>query len=1530
MSLVKCIGKLNSGKAKLFNPAEIAELAQLATNPDGGKAAIDALLNRAESDREAIVTLIMARMGSDTVIPAEPPRAKPEIPAPQKAAVEAPVAPVELNPIEARVAELRKNTGNIQNKRLDKLVERFQNREIDIDRLTAELDTLEAQAFPPDKGGDGVMFSREASVTSREKLNMAIEQWAGVVDSFLAKTLDLTKAHTLFPSTPASMQVLGLPDLPVKIGKHALSYANIRLTSQEMKALPEMLADPQLVYLHEGRDGEMSLNFVLDSGGYNGAHVVALQPNKTGKSELDVHYVATLLNVRPESIAREVREGRGVYQGNVSTPLIKAAFQEAKVKNGRESAGLRELMSRRFGLSTTLPRVMYRTDLVKMIDAGKARFSEDEASGGQDATTLRDTMRKLFVNPALFDKRVTVVQSEADLPAEHKDDSADSWTRTVRSGLYEIRTGKVYLIADNIKPGRELGVFLHEVGGHMGMRNLLGKVNFDALYNQINTWAESGGSVENTLAQAALSRVLNAGVTSEAEVKEELIAYFVEEAVNSGINPTAVGKIPKGMQQWFISLWNAVKSAVRKLGINPETLTAQDVVDLAYGSAKLELNGSQFDIDAAQDASGRPATSVMFVEPRPASSRAYASRTSGSPQNYVSALADAAAKVTTNPIGWFKTHGLGWLTLEQMVDVVKTSSIKAYADVLHKMQSKSKELVYKAALIDQEWAKLRPDEQVKLSSIMRAATRAQFDPDVETAATPEQSAIAAQWIGASTATKGVYRAVRDHYDASFDERKTILLDAAKAGKTAGKNTAEVQRMFAKMKGPYFPLMRMGKWYSVGMSPKLKALIDKRAEGTADERELAEIDKLRKDPTQYVTRSHESRRQAVQSAEDLRAEFGESRYNVAEEHIGREMAAVPDIAKIEAYLNEDMPSGMRSQMREIMSQMYFDMLPDSSALKRQMKREGVAGEDEDMRRVFAASAVSSAHHISRLKYANDLSVAMVNVRADGRKGETERMVANELAKRNELALGRNDAPQWVDRAMQVSYFTHLGLSPAYVLTNMSQVPMITIPWLGARHGFAASGRAIATAYADTVKMIRDSYKAEGALAEFNWRGEYPEGSPEHDLFMRLLERNKLDITIEHDITAVADMSNTKLDRYIKLANVPVRVTEMANRAVTALAAYRLEMLKSKNHELAVNHAVKAVTETQLDYSALNSPRHMQSVMGSKAIARLMFQFRKYQQGMIWLVAKSVYDARKDASPEVRREARRTLYGLFATTGMMAGAVGLPFAGSLAWLATAIGQAFDDDDDPFDAETELRNWLTDMYGTEVATVLTKGLPTLVNIDLSKRVGMGDIGTPLPFVRDGKTGTDQVNNVVGALAGPAVGMVGTTLDGIHMISEGDVAKGIEKIVPLKVAQNLVRTYRYNDEGMTDSRGEVVLPDDKFSAWDLAMRAAGFSTGTESTYYEANSAIQTAKTAATTVRNNLLRDFAQARIAGEPTDSISEAIAEFNARHPQNGLRITASSKLKAIQQRRKMARERNSAGVRINSVTRPFEDDARFADE
>ena len=1153
-------------------------------------------------------------------------------------------------------------------------------------------------------------------------------------------------------------------------------------------------------------------------------------------------------------------------------------------------------------------------------------FSQAAATTGQDAATLREKMRKLFINPALFDKRVTVVQSEADLPAQHRNDTADSRMETVRGGLYETRTGNVYLIADNIPPGREFSVFMHEVGGHMGMRNLLGKANFDALYEQINTWAEGDGTIENEVAKAALARVLNAGVTTEGEVKEELIAYFVEEAVRRGIDPTAVKNIPRGMQQWFISLWNAVKSAVQKLGVNPATLTAKDVVDLAYGAARLELNGSQTDIDAAADAAGRPATDVAFVEPKADAapvmnsiSRRPADEATSAPQGIFAKAGNMIDAFMVDPKTALDAARLGWLTLEQMADRTKLASLRGYIDTIHKMQANSKDRVAVAAALDIEWAKLEDTDAAKLGDVMVRSTLMGYDPTTTAPANGDQVKLRAD-LQAVPGGEALYTHVRDFYTAANDEKKAILKAAALK---AGKLPAEVDKMFAEIKGPYFPLMRTGDWYAVAMSDEVAELTDKQEEGEISAAEAKRLATLRKDPAQYMTRSFQSRSEAEKFAKQ--SGFPVTHVNTQRQRISRDVTSLPDFAKFESYIGKEFDTGTRSKLRDMMAEMYYDMLPQSSHLKQQMRREGVAGASFG-RSEFARSAMSQAHMVSRLKFSDALAEAMLAVDKDARKGGIEaRQIYNELQKRNALAMDNDAPPAWVDLAMKGSYFAHLGVSPAYWLTNATQVPMITLPWLAARHGLGNSTQALASAMADIKSIMKSSFdKGAGWRFEFDWKDRFPEGSGEAEMFRQLLERNKLDVTIEHDLMAVADLRHGKLNEVAKFLNTPVRSIELVNRGMTALAAYRLGMKKfAGDQQKAIDHAIKSVNDTQLDYSTLNAARHMQSVLGSKSLARLMMQFRKFQQGMIYLVATSAYDAVKGADLETRREARNTLFGLMTTTGLMAGSVGLPAAGTVMMIANLIGQAFDDDDEPFDADTTWRNFVVGHAGKDLGEVLLNGLPTLAGLDASKRVGMSDIFDPVPFFRQGANGRESANNMLAAVAGAPFGTLADTWDGIGKMANGDFTKGAEKIIPIKLAQNAIRAGRYSQEGMTDTRGNVVLGEDEFGPWDLTLRAMGFQTTDEATYYTANQAVNEAKYAARDVRTKLLNQLVDRDIYLSDGE-----VAAFNRRHPSN--RITMKSVVASRRSRQQMARERTPYGVRRNKASRDYMDNAAFAED
>lgn len=911
----------------------------------------------------------------------------------------------------------------------------------------------------------------------------------------------------------------------------------------------------------------------------------------------------------------------------------------------------------------------------------------------------------------------------------------------------------------------------------------------------------------------------------------------------------------------------------------------------------------------------------------------------------------------TSPKETFRKLKLGFLTLDQLAELDKTPGqvVRGYSDVMTAMQKLSKDMIYKASQIDQLWAKLSTKDSDAVSQVMRDATRAQFDPSLSGSPKNQTEVdIAYAYRALPDNAKDVYGKVKKYYEDAFQTRLSIMEEAA--AKLGGKELKDIQEMYSKLKGPYFPLGRTGRYYAVGMSPRVAELTAKKESEGLTNAESIELKDLRKKADQYRTSSFNTLYEAKKASEAFKKELGSSYYNEVEENIETAMSKMPNFAKLEESITAKLGGETRAEVKNMLSQLMFDALPEHHALKNQMRREGIYGENEDMRQVFAQTSISQAHYISRLKFGGELNNAMLAVAKTARQDIEMRQIQNELKLRTKLSMD-NTQSALTDAMVNASYFAHLGLSPAFLLTNMTQVPMITAPWLGSRHGMGATKRAMAMALADTAKIIKSSFKDGDWRSEIDWTELFPEGSNEDRMFRDLLDRNVLDITMEHDLAAVANAqkglfddkiakaTNNKLggmSDVVKLVNTPVRITELANRAVTALSAYRLkmealasaQMTAEERHTAAVNYAARAVSETQLNYSELNAPRHMRQVFGSKPLAKMIFQFRKYQQGMLYLIAKNISDSMpgSNVSKEDRRIARRTIAGLYMTTGLMAGTTGMPLMGTvgLAGIANLIAAAFGDDDEPWDFETEYRNFLTDWLGKDVALLVAKGLPAYLGADLSARVGMGEIANPIPFVQRGATGQSTVANVMYAAGGAPIGMVGTMYDGIVAMANGDVAKGMEKVIPVKAVKDALRTYRYADEGMTDKRGNVILAPEKFDAWDLTLRGMGFTPTKESEYYAANAALQEAKMAATDVRTRLLRDYSEAKLKGEPTDEVDAKIAEFNERHPEKGVKIDMSTKLKSVQARRKMAAERTESGLRVGKYEKPFAGAARFAEE
>lgn len=249
-------------------------------------------------------------------------------------------------------------------------------------------------------------------------------------------------------------------------------------------------------------------------------------------------------------------------------------------------------------------------------DGRRASGTTAPEAEGQPVAELEGKLRAAFNNPAAFRNRVTIVQSVNDLPAVIKRtfDGAEA-QGFVPAAMFDGNTNRVYMVADRVPAGKELGVFLHETGVHMGMENLLGPDLYKPLLAQIDKWAKDGKGEEGRLARLAVER---AGQNAEAgfQANDEALAYFVEEAVNAGIDPTALkGNSP--LVNWFRRMMGAIRSVLRGLGLRPTAYDAQDVVDLAYGGADLALRGAEVAPTGATEArkfSGQSAGARIMAE----------------------------------------------------------------------------------------------------------------------------------------------------------------------------------------------------------------------------------------------------------------------------------------------------------------------------------------------------------------------------------------------------------------------------------------------------------------------------------------------------------------------------------------------------------------------------------------------------------------------------------------------------------------------------------------------------------------------------------------------------------------------------------------------------------------------------------------------------------------------------------------------------------------------------------------------------
>lgn len=818
--------------------------------------------------------------------------------------------------------------------------------------------------------------------------------------------------------------------------------------------------------------------------------------------------------------------------------------------------------------------------------------------------------------------------------------------------------------------------------------------------------------------------------------------------------------------------------------------------------------------------------------------------------------------------------GLQLLGRRQIVDIYgKMLPLEQYNRLAAQMEADKNEAGAGADEIATAWGKLKDEQQ--LAELMHEATLARIDPAKDHLAEDDKAAWLAlrrKFTALSPEAKKLYERVRDGYTTQQKAVRDAIRERIERSELQGPRKAALMkemdaRFFEALKGVYFPLARFGSYLIITKDADGKVASVNRAE-TKTEADAVRADMLKVFPSS--------------GGFTVSKVLKDKEFVATRDAVGR--GFMKDL--FEVMDKQDMSEDQRAQIEDALGQLYLSSLPDLSWAKHGIHRKGTPGFSQDARRAFAQNMFHGARYLAKLRYADKLQGELDDMQkaVDGKTEDPNfdsvraQQVVDEMVKRHASMMNPQSHP--LSTALtSLGFIFHLGLSPASAMVNVSQTALVAYPVMAAKWGFNKSGAALLKASqqaAANKNDIRSSLSPD-----------------EQRAFDEAVRAGVIDVTMAHDLAGIAQGEDAKvawkLRPVMKWASFLFHHAERFNRQVTFVAAYRLAREAGQDHEQAHADAVKATYDGHFDYSSSNRPRFMQG-----NTARVLLLFKQYGQNMVYTLARQAQQAIKAETPAERAQARKALGGLLTMHAMAAGVLGLPMVTTLLAAASMFGG---DDDDPWDAKVALQNMLADAFGQKPAEVISHGLSRLTPFDVSGRVGLDKL--IFPDIQEGLQGQRLGESAAAAALGPVGGIAINLLKGLADIQQGNVAQGLEGMMPTSLRGPL-KAVRYASEGVVDKTGITVQ--DEVSPAAIVGQALGFSPSSVRNAYEGRGAIFERNRALEQRRAALTRQYAMAAMAGD-AEGRDEALAEIKGWNEKNpGRAITGLTLSRSLASRQK----------------------------
>jgi hypothetical protein len=778
-----------------------------------------------------------------------------------------------------------------------------------------------------------------------------------------------------------------------------------------------------------------------------------------------------------------------------------------------------------------------------------------------------------------------------------------------------------------------------------------------------------------------------------------------------------------------------------------------------------------------------------------------------------------------------------------------------------------------------------------------------------------QSALLAMQKAVNENINTEYDALIAAANAANDTKESAELTKKKASTLTEYNTL----MRTNSTKPYAPLKRFGNYVVVGKSQQYIDNEIMASSKTAAPDKIAEARKklreLEKNEDHYFVQFAET---AGEANAIVRDEANNYDYLENFEKDSSQGYGVRDLNDVFNRLRNMVEEGTDSNLSEtsqkvlnrLMADLKLTLLSESSARQSERRRKNVAGAEDDMMRAFATQGRATASFIASMENSGNIYDTLRDMKkeADGYDGAgtraERRRYYNEFMKRHFMGLDYQPSP-FIDKALSTTSMWMLLTNPAYYLQNMTQPFMLSLPVMGGKHGYNRSWKEMTRAYADIAGVIRKYGIGEESYAKL------PEDV--RQVIETLVNRGRIDISLEQDLGRWRSSEDSKFAKFgqaSELLRGMAQDIETINRVATAVAAYRLEVKRS-NPTNATNYADKIIYTTHGDYSGFNAPRISRSGLG-----RLATQFRKFQLIQISLMARLFNDAFKNQDAKTRMIGKKALAFTIGHTAVMGGLMGLP---GFAAIATLYGMLFGDEDEPDNPELALRRAIGD---DTIADLLLKGAPAAAGVDLSGKLGMGQMLSIMPYT-DITLSRKGVYEAVGTLiTGPFGGLLAKSAEGMGYIARGDYYKGVEQLVPTGLA-NAMKGFRYGTEGITSKTGDVTMSPDDISTVDAFMVALGLPTKTITDRQFLQSAKFEYDQFYNEKASELKREYVRAYSEGDAAKrgEVMDDWRKLQESRVRNGYtRQPLSTLLRAPQEKTK--RERNTVGgVAVNKANRGF---------